>query len=370
MKEYNKLIKRVLRYGTMRSYYKGSGADIGTRAIFNYQQEFDLREGFPLVTTKKVKFEHVVNELLWFISGSSNVRDLIQKGTNIWNDNLWDYTQKYIKRFEEYLQQQVSQGVDLSDVEYWVPDTKEELLDHLRSDEELIKLPNGYTYGDIGFMYSSLWRDFPVNPNLADSADQLELLLSGLLADPMRRDHVVSAWHPALVTEPLAQALKPCHILFQAYCDPIPRKKLLKQYKEDFPEIVHFNTKTLRPYLQAQGKPVYYLDLSVVQRSADVFLGVPFNWASYALLTHLIAKCTNMVARKLIWTGNDVHIYKNHMDQVKEVISREPRPKPRLLLAEGISAAHHLFDITSNDIGLEGYNPHPYIPAKMAVANY
>lgn len=373
MKKYQKLLRKIKREGTRRDYRKGSGAAIGTKAIFGYQETFDLRQGFPLVTTKKIKFDNIVNELLWFISGNTNVRPLIQEGTNIWNDNLWQFTKKYVKAFEQLLEHKVAEaaaaGEELEIDEYWVPDTREELLDHLRSDEPLHRLPIGYEFGNLGHVYPSLWRAYPKASREGQPVDQLENLLSGLLVDPMGRRHIVNAWHPGLVEDHMFQALPPCHVMFQVFVDYIPRKKLLEIHGEAYPYFKKMTTKDIRDVLIKANDLVYYMDLQMYQRSADAFLGVPYNWASYALLTHILAKCTNMVARNFIWTAGDVHIYNNHWNQVDEVLAREPRKSPTLLLAEDISTTNDFFAITSNEIGLENYNPHPFISAKMAVNN-
>jgi thymidylate synthase len=261
--QYEDLLRHVLAHGTPKADRTGTG----TRSVFGHQLRYDLRVGFPLVTTKRVHLRSVVYELLWFLRGDSNVRWLQDHGVRIWNE--------------------------------WAgPD------------------------GELGPVYGVQWRSWPT----ADGrhVDQISAVLETLRRDPDSRRMVVSAWN---VGDLDAMALAPCHVLFQFYV--------------------------------AEGR----LSCQLYQRSADLFLGVPFNIASYALLTHMVAAQAGLAVGDFIWTGGDCHIYDNHVAQVREQLSREPYPFPSLTLAPAPS----LFDYTFEDIEVVGYRHHPAISAPVAV---
>jgi thymidylate synthase len=233
-------------------------------------------------------------ELLWFISGNTNIRPLVLNGVRIWNE--WPYA-----RF--------TQSVD------YQGETLEQFIDRIKSDDDF-----ALKHGDLGPVYGRQWRDF-------NGVDQLMNLIDGLKKHPFSRRHILSAWNPAEVDQ---MALPPCHVLMQFY-------------------------------VSADRK---YLSCQLYQRSADVFLGVPFNIASYALLTHMIAQVCGYEAKDFVHTFGDVHIYNDHLEQVKLQLSRTPKPLPILKLNPDIK------DITAFraiDIGLEGYDPDPLIPAKVSV---
>ncbi|GHA15753.1 thymidylate synthase [Devosia pacifica] len=264
MQQYLKLLSDILANGTDKSDRTGTG----TRSLFGYQMRFDLAEGFPLVTTKKLHLRSVVYELLWFLRGDTNVRWLQENGVKIWDE--------------------------------W-------------ADEN----------GDLGPVYGSQWRSWPAPDGT--HIDQIAKLVDGLKNNPDSRRHIVSAWNPAEIDE---MALPPCHCLFQFYV--------------------------------ADGR----LSCQLYQRSADTFLGVPFNIASYALLTHMLAQVTGYRPGEFIHTFGDVHLYANHFAQAREQLSRTPRPLPKLQLSSEIT---RLEDFTFEDIGFEGYEPHPHIKAPVAV---
>ena len=261
---YEDLLREVLEHGTPKSDRTGTG----TVSLFGRQIRFDLSEGFPLVTTKRVHFRSIAYELLWFLRGESNVRWLQDHGVTIWD--AWA-------------------GAD----------------------------------GELGPVYGVQWRSWPAPGG--GTIDQIAQVVDRIRADPDSRRLIVSAWNPADVP---AMALAPCHALFQFYV--------------------------------ADGR----LSCQLYQRSADMFLGVPFNIASYALLTAMVAQQTDLEPGEFVWTGGDCHIYDNHRDQVREQLSREPVPAPRLRFArrpESISDYHY------EDFILEDYRHHPAIRAAVAV---
>jgi thymidylate synthase len=306
------LIDKVLTEGTIKKNRTG----IDTIGVFGAQAVFDLAEGFPLLTTKKVFFKGIVHELLWFISGSTNIKYLVDNDVHIWDD--WAY-QRYLKTQSPYLSQ-------------------DDFIGNIRKDDGFAQ-----QWGDLGQgTYGGMWRAFPfyndydtVAPimeerDALDSVDQLKRVIEKLKANPDDRRLIVSAWHPYWVEH---CALPPCHVLF------------------------HFNTEVM-----ADGRRK--LNCLLYQRSCDLFLGVPFNIASYALLTQMIAHCVGMVPGKFVHTYGDLHLYFNHVDQANTQAKRDPYKSPTVSLN---LAKRDLFAFQYSDIVLSDYVCHPAIKAEVAV---
>lgn len=270
----------------------------GTRRVFGRQLRFDLQEGFPLLTTKRVWMHGVAVELCWFLSGGTNIRPLLQHGVSIWTD--WP-----LKRYREATGDTISQDA-----------FEEKIL----ADENFAA-----EWGALGPVYGKQWRDFR-GPN--GPVDQIQRLVEGLRSNPASRRHIVSAWHPAQTDD---MALPPCHYAFQCFVDGEP----------------------------GDGR----LSLMWQQRSVDSFLGLPFNIASYALLTHMLAQQADLTPHELIFTGGDCHVYTNHLDVVREQLSRDPYPLPALRLEPRDS----IFDYTVDDVHIENYQHHPALRAPIAV---
>ena len=264
MKQYLNLLQHVLDHGEEKSDRTGTG----TISTFGYQMRFDLEDGFPLMTTKKLHLKSIIHELLWFLAGDTNTRYLNDHGVRIWNE--------------------------------W-------------ADEK----------GELGHIYGYQWRSWPT-PN-GTHIDQVSRVIDSIQNDPDSRRHIVSAWN---VGELDNMALPPCHILFQFYV--------------------------------ADGK----LSCQLYQRSADIFLGVPFNIASYSYLLMMMAQITGLQAGEFILTLGDAHIYLNHEDQVKLQLSRETRPLPTVKLNTDIKS---LFDFRFEDFSIENYNPHPHIKGAISI---
>ncbi|OYW50536.1 MAG: thymidylate synthase [Rhizobiales bacterium 17-65-6] len=264
MQAYLDLLDHVLTKGVRKDDRTGTG----TLSVFGYQMRFDLADGFPLVTTKKLHLKSIIHELLWFLAGDTNVRYLRENGVSIWDE--------------------------------W-------------ADAE----------GELGPVYGRQWRSWPTPEGGA--IDQITQLLSDIRRNPDSRRLIVSAWNPADVSK---MALPPCHCLFQ------------------------FNV--------ADGR----LSCQLYQRSADIFLGVPFNIASYALLTHMVAQVTGLKPGDFIHTFGDAHLYLNHLEQARTQLARAPRPLPTLKLNPDVT---DLFAFRFEDVAIEGYDPHPHIKAPVAV---
>ena len=297
---------------------KGDRTGTGTKSVFGYQMRFDLAQGFPLLTTKRVPFGLIKSELLWFIKGDTNIRYLLAHNNHIWDE--W--------AFERYVKSDAYEGPDMTDFgrRCLVDEAFNEVYQaemarfcaRILAEEDFAN-----TFGDLGKVYGYQWRHWETAKG--EFIDQLKDVIEMIKQTPDSRRLIVSAWNPEDVP---SMALPPCHTMFQFY--------------------VH------------DGK----LSCQLYQRSADVFLGVPFNIASYALLTHLIAHETHLEVGEFIHTLGDAHLYNNHLEQMQEQLSRAVRPAPKLCLNQ---AKQSVFDFDVDDIWLEGYDPHPTIQAPIAV---
>lgn len=290
MQQYLDLCRHVLEHGEKREDRTGTG----TISTFGYQMRFDLTKGFPLLTTKKVFYRGIFEELLWFLSGNTNIKPLVDKKVGIWNE--WPYD-KYSKSPD------------------FKGETLEEFIEKIRDDQEFAD-----KYGNLGPVYGKQWRDF-------NGVDQITQLIDGIKNNPFSRRHLVVAYNPGEVKD---MALPPCHSLFQFY-------------------------------VSADGKK---LSCQLYQRSGDVFLGVPFNIASYSLLLAMVAQVCDLEPYEFIHTFGDVHIYLNHLDQINEQLSRTPRPLPKLVLNKDIK---NIFDFKYEDIKIEDYDPYPAIKGAVSV---
>ncbi len=288
MKQYKKLLKHVLKNGELRD----NRTDTKTISLFGTQTRYILNNGFPLLTTKKVNFDAIVHELLWFIKGDTNIKYLVDNNVNIWNE--WPY--------ENYKKSKKFKG-----------ETQQEFIDKIKSSKEFAK-----KHGNLGPVYGKQWRDF-------NGVDQLKNVINEIKKNPNSRRLIVSAWNPCDIDKMM---LPPCHSFFQFY--------------------VNDNK----------------LSCQLYQRSADLFLGVPFNIASYSLLVYLIARECDLEPYEFIHTIGDCHIYENHIEQVKTQLKRKEKKLPTLWLNPNVKK---VFDFKFEDIKIENYDYHPFIKAKVAV---
>jgi thymidylate synthase len=309
MKQYLDLLRDIRDNGVGKDDRTGTG----TRSVFGRQIRFDLSDGFPAVTTKKLYMRSIVHELLWFLAGDSNLEYLAQNGVHIWDE--WPY--------RNYVQQTTGRTVTAADTqtEEW-KNGMAEFIKQIASDHEF-----ALKWGNLGPVYGYQWRHWP--DGKGGEIDQIQRVIDTLKNNPTSRRNIVSAWNVTDIDEMAIAGLPPCHTIFQ------------------------FNVR--------EGK---YLDCQLYQRSADTFLGVPFNIASYALLTSMIAQVTGLEPGDFVHTFGDAHIYNNHVDQVNEQLSRDPLPLPKLKLNPDIK---DIFDFKFDDIELVGYESHPAIKAPIAV---
>jgi thymidylate synthase len=302
---------------------------VGTIGVFARQLRFDLTAGFPLLTTKRVHQKSIFVELLWFLRGDTNIRWLQEHGVSIWDewaDDNGDLGPVYGSQWRSWPGELVLRKPG---------EPKPENADYV---------PNGYVPISMGDLYRQ-------------GIDQISNVIQSLRNHPASRRHIVSAWNPAEVD---GMALPPCHCLFQFYMREIPHA--IRSEKAMLPAAGGLDRND-PAVLDAHGVPRYYLDCQLYQRSADLFLGVPFNIASYALLTHMVAQQVNAVPGEFVHTFGDVHIYRNHIDQINKQLAREIRNPPKLLLHRRKS----IFDYELDDISVLNYDPHPAISAPVAV---
>ena len=308
MKEYLHLLDLIMKSGDWKKPAR-PGMPY-TKEIFCGSVTIDCSDGtIPLLTTKRVSFKNILTELLWFLKGDTNIKYLVDHGCKIWNDDAY----RYYKELGGVL-----------DKEQWLSKLGEEVVDELL---------HGYLfYGDCGMLYGRNWRDFN-----CDGFDQVVAIIKGIRENPSSRYHIVTGWNPNQIGYKDSAALPACHMLFQ----------------------VNIRNET-------------YLDLMFLQRSCDLFLGVPYNWASYGILLHILAALTGYEPGNLIWVGNSVHIYENQFDAVKEQLKRVPGELPKLSLdmtkinnmVEDIPAL--LNDLNHSDFSLIGYNPQEAIKAPLS----
>ncbi|MCW6677358.1 thymidylate synthase [Aerococcaceae bacterium NML180378] len=313
MKTYHDLVRTVLEQGHRKTDRTG----VGTLSLFGYQMRYNLAEGFPILTTKRVPFGLIKSELLWFLRGDTNIRYLLEHNNHIWDE--WAF-ERYVKSNDYTGPDMTNFGIRCLEDEAFNDIYQAEMAkfqERILADEEFAK-----QHGDLGNVYGKQWRAWQMRNG--ETLDQIAQVIEQIKHTPDSRRLMVSAWNPEDVPN---MALPPCHSLFQFYVN--------------------------------DGK----LSCQLYQRSADIFLGVPFNIASYALLTHLIARECGLEVGEFVHTLGDAHLYLNHLDAVETLLSRDTRALPQLII--DTDAAFN--EIDSQDIRLEGYQPHPTIKAPIAV---
>lgn len=327
MQNYHELMQRILDEGVERPDRTGTG----TLSIFGQQMRFDLNEGFPAITTKKLAWKAMLSELLWFIEGSGDerrLREILHGSRDTEKKTIW---------------------TDNAEAGYWKHKAQYE--------------------GDLGRVYGVQWRQWTNSKQ--EVVDQLAVLIDGLKNDPYGRRHILTAWNPGELDQ---MALPPCHMFSQFYVSPMNRNELSNTYfayrdgladKERWAlDDLYEGKEKTDTVLQALGLPTQKLSCQMYQRSCDMFLGVPFNIASYSLFTHMLAQVCNLGVGEFVWTGGDCHVYLNHVNQVEEQLMRHEFPLPTLKMNKNVKT---IDGFTMADFELENYQSHGPIKAKMAV---
>jgi thymidylate synthase len=340
-KQYLDMLRYILDNGDV----KGDRTGTGTISIFDYSMTFDMSEGFPLLTSKKVFTKAVIHELIWFLKGDTNIKYLVQNGVNIWNGDAY---KNYVTK----------NGGALS---------IEEFIEKIKIDDKFAK-----KWGELGPVYGKQWRKWngtKKTPNgwehgavssykEENDGDQIKDLLYNLKNNPDSRRLLVSAWN---VGELDKMVLPPCHFGFQCYTSVMSFEERKRRWCESLNKNISYADDVTDEFLDSKNFPKRKLSLKWFQRSVDQFLGLPFNIASYAILLHLLAKESNMIPDKLIFNGGDCHIYLNHIEQCKEQIKRKTYKLPKLILKN-----NSLFDLKFEDIEIVDYESSPVIRAPLS----
>jgi thymidylate synthase len=340
-KQYLEALQYILDNGELKEDRTGTG----TLSIFDYTMTFDMSEGFPLLTSKKVFTKAVIHELIWFLRGDTNIKYLVDNGVNIWNGDAY---KNYITKTNEYKGNH--------------PDTIEEFIEKIKVDEEFAK-----KWGELGPVYGKQWRRFGGTEKIAsgweygtpshfkevNKGDQIKDLINNLKNNPDSRRLIVNAWNVSELDE---MVLPPCHFGFQCYTSKLSLEQRQKWYAEKLGKNDYYVDELGHDFLTEKGVPERKLDLKWFQRSCDFPLGIPMNIASYGILLHLLAKETNMVPNRLIFNGGDCHIYLNQIDGVKEQLKQETYKLPKLILKND-----SIFDLKFEDIEIVDYESAPTI---------
>lgn len=408
MKQYLDLMRHACEHGRFKQDRTGTG----TYGVFGYQMRFDLADGFPLVTTKKCHLRSIIHELLWFLQGDTNIRYLKENGVSIWDEWVKEGTAEYAPLTREERYELYVKFHDKQYRKYWESVTRrpdDSLLQMYPPSAEPIKLKymsdkllDAYDIpsrklvaGELGPVYGAQWRSWPTGRNCPtckglgelddaeagdimfnrwtcpkckgkriETIDQIAKVVETLKTNPDSRRIIVSAWNPAQVDE---MALPPCHALFQFYSEPLTMNERLRVagglQSFNMGPGIHGQDEILA-ILDERNIPTRRLSCQLYQRSADIFLGVPFNIASYALLVMMVAQVTGHAPGEFVWTGGDCHLYANHLEQVDLQLQREPHALPTMHLNPDVK---DLFDFKFDDFTLEGYESHPHISAPVAV---
>jgi len=333
--QYLKLLDDILHNGVEKSDRTGTG----TISVFGRQIRHSMSDGFPLLTTKKMAFKTMVTELLWFLKGDTNIKYLVDNGCNIWNGDAY---KKYRQDIDEWVNQL----------------NQEEFINKIKTDNTFAK-----NWGELGPIYGKQWRKWG---QFNDYTDQIQNLINDLKTNPDSRRLMVNAWN---VGELDSMVLPPCHYGFQVYTRELSLKERLSLWDKRFGFANEEQQNQFNPdvHLDTHGIPTRAISLMWNQRSVDTFLGLPFNIASYALLLEIIAKEVNMVPDELIGNLGDVHLYKNHIEQAKEQIYREPMKLPKLNeLPNYLCMKDDWECYKPSDFTLDNYQSHPPIKAPLS----
>lgn len=356
MQQYLDLLTKIVQTGVE----KESGRDNmpNTIGISHGVIQMDLGEKFPLLTTKKLHFKGIVNELLWFLRGETNIKWLIDNGTNIWNDDAYRWYQKHrligLERLKnsELTQDQLDHMLGFDDKKEY---TQEEFIEHIKNNEQWKSVAvwsNGYRLGDLGKIYGYQWRN-------QNGVDQVKDVIDGLKKNPYSRYHIIDGWNKTDFPE---MALPPCHLLYQFIVRPLTTEQRWEYLQSvewnDFKQ-QSIEDAELNRICDEHNVPKFYLDLNLYQRSCDTMLGVPYNISSMSILLKIMAKVSNMLPGVATWIGGDTHLYVNHLPAVDEQLAREPKELPTMEIKKEINTLEDILALKFEDFELKGYDPHP-----------
>ena len=346
-KKYQQLLQDILENGVEKKDRTGTG----TISVFGRQIRHKMSDGFPLLTTKKMYWKGIVTELLWFLRGDTNIKYLVDNGCNIWNGDAYkNYCISYKDGHEFYEDEKVKRSF-----------TQKEFINKIKTDNEFAK-----KWGDLGPIYGQMWRDWDEDTGV--KIDQISNLIEQLKTNPDSRRLLVSAWNPTYLPR---MTLPPCHYGFQLYTRKLTEKERVELIQPTGMDALIPEARD--KFMEEYNIPTRAISLKWNQRSVDTFLGLPFNIASYGLLLEMIGKEVNMIPDELIGNLGDVHLYKNHIQQAKEQLTREPYPLPKVLINNGDVDNNGVpftksildgYDIT--DFELVNYKSHPTIKAPLS----
>jgi len=348
MKQYLNVLKDIIENGVEKE--SGRANMPNTVGLSSATIKMDMADGFPLLTTKKMFTRGIIHELLWFLRGDTNIKYLVDNNVNIWNGDAYRW---YLKTYDE---------------NHWQHDklSMEDFIKAIRKNRNDLKI-NGvgdYKLGDLGKVYGYQWRN-------QNGVDQVADVINGLQTNPYSRYHIIDAWNKADFVD---MALPPCHLLYQFIVRPLTATQ-----REDYVAKIeglsdeerlgmnpNMTDDEVNKLYDKEGIPKFYLDVNMYQRSCDIMLGVPFNIASMSFLLHIVAKTCNMIPGIANWLGGDTHAYVNHIEQVKEQLSRNPKSLPFLIIKKELKSLDDILNLRTDDFEIIGYDSHPAIKAKLS----
>lgn len=345
-KQYKELLEHILTNGRVKKDRTGTG----TISVFDYTMRFNMKEGFPILTSKKVFFKGVVHELIWFLRGETNIKYLVDNGVHIWDGDAYKSYEKRWEREGKFLSPPVNKF------------TKDEFVNEIKNNHMVAR-----ELGELGPVYGTQWRNWKFTDKFTNGEqiayvngkiDQIQNLIDDLRTNPDDRGLIVSAWNVADLKK---MALRPCHNFFQCYTYEMTEKERVKEWCHSLGKHISYGEDMTCEKLDELNFPKRKLSLKWNQRSVDTFLGLGFNISSYGLLLHLLAQEVNMIPDELIFTGGDCHIYLNHIEQCKLQLKRETFELPKIEINK-----KSIFDIEFEDIKLVGYKSGAIIKAELS----
>jgi thymidylate synthase len=355
MKAYIKLLKKILKKGVEKE--SGRANMPNTWGIEYGKITMNMKNGFPLLTTKKMFWRGIVHELLWFLRGETNIRYLVDNKVNIWNGDAYRW---YLKWWDE-------SGHKWEELKKY--ETEEEFIEAVKSDDAASQYPypwgdrDDYMIGDLGKVYGHQWRD-------QNGVDQVQEVIDGLKNNPYSRYHIIDGWNKADFKD---MALPPCHLLYHFIVKPLSAEKrweLFQDFDWNEPlEMKNDSDEEIHRICDKHGVPKFHLNLIMYQRSCDTFLGVPFNIASMSLLLMIIADVSNMIPGKATWVGGDIHLYMDHLPVVKEQIDRAPRYLPEMIIKKELKTLEDITALSIDDFRLLNYMPHDKLKGELFTGN-